>query len=1099
MTSCCRLLAILPLCVLATFLLPAALRADEQLTAGQTDLFEKKIRPILVEHCYDCHSAAAKEVKGGLLVDSRESIRSGGESGPAVVPGKVEPSLLIAAIEHESLEMPPQKKLSAEVIADFVRWVEMGAPDPRDRPATPEAATAAAKAAQYDQRRQWWSLQPVAAPPLPAVANANWPAGTIDRFILARLEESSLAPAERADKLTLARRLSFALTGLAPAWSDVERFVADESPDACERQADRWIASPHFGEQWARHWMDVVRYTDTYGYEWDIPAKGAWRYRDYLVRAFNADVPFDMLVREQIAGDLLPTPRVSPIERINESLLGPMFYQLGEKRHGDSSEFDGIHQEMLDNKVDAFSKAFLGLTVACARCHDHKLDAIHQSEYYAIAGLFMSSRWVTSTVDLPQRHAAFKGELVSIKEKLRPLLADSWREEIAALSVESWRAKRVALGDKEPMLEDPLAPWATLLAAADAGMPIGEAWTKLAEKYRLEREQRVAKNAGHFTLVADFRDGIPAGWSVDGVGLSEIVPRGDFTVALDGDAAIGQILEGGLFTFALSPRLNGAVRTPILQTLEPGHLSFEVCGGDFAARRAVIDNAFLTEKQQYLDQKHVGWIQCETYQGQRERHNYLEFATKTSNPNFPPRVGLGGACSEEQAADPRSWFGITKVVRHSAPVTPVDELTLMMRWFDGEAPASLDDVARRYFAVCLASIDAWAAGKPTDDDVRLLNWLLDSGLLSNKSAGDQAQSIRELVDRYRGVERAMPLPATVNGMADIDPGYDLRLLTRGEYDQFADPVPRGFLQALGSNGAGFGALGSGRLELAERIASADNPLTGRVFVNRAWHWLLGAGIVATPSDFGHVGDTPSHPELLDHLTADFTAHDWSLKRLVRHIVQSETWRQSGHTDPQALAADPANRLWYHFPLRRLEGEAIRDALLAASGRLDHTLGGEPINPPRASVDSQKRLFSGPLDGNGRRSLYTKVTIMEPPKFLALFNQPPPKIPIGARDVTNTPAQALTLLNDPLVSQQAEVWALALVQMPHATIAQRLGQMFRTAYGREPTTDEMNRWAAAIGDIATLNDVPPENVLSSLAVWKEVAHAVFNTKEFIYVR
>jgi hypothetical protein len=1073
--------------------------AEEPLTAEQTEFFEARIRPILVQQCYDCHSAAAKEVKGGLLVDSRESIRAGGESGPAVVPGKVEHSLLIAAIKYEALEMPPQKKLPAEVIADFVRWVEMGAPDPRDKPATPEAASAAAKAAQYDQRRQWWSLQPVVYPPLPDIQSSTWPASPIDCFILARLEGASLAPAERADKTTLARRLSFALTGLPPAWEGVERFVTDDSPDAFERQADRWIASRHFGERWARHWMDVVRYTDTYGYEWDIPAKGAWRYRDYLVRAFNADVPLDQLVREQIAGDLLPSPRINPIEQINESRIGPMFYQLGEKRHGDSSEFDGIHQEMLDNKVDAFSKAFLGLTVACARCHDHKLDAIHQTEYYAIAGLFMSSRWVTNTVDLPERHAAFKSELVSIKERLRPLVAESWRKEIAALTVESWRAQPPAPGGQKTARGDPLACWAALLAAADSQMPIGEVWAELSKKYKSEREQRVAKNAGHFTVVADFREGIPAGWSVDGVGLSEIVPRGDFTVALDGDAAIGQILPGGLFTFALSPRLNGAVRTPILQTLEPGHLSFEVCGGDFAARRAVIDNAFLTEKQQYLNQKHVGWIQCETYQGQRERHNYLEFATKTSNPNFPPRVGLGGACSEEQAADPRSWFGITKVVRHNAPFTPVDELTLMMRWFEGDAPASLEEVAKRYAAICLAGVEAWAAGKATDDDVRLLNWLLDSGLLSNKPAGEQAQATGELVDRYRAVEQAMPLPATVNGMADIDPGYDLKLLNRGEYDQFGEPVPRGYMQALGSNAVGFKVAGSGRLELAERIANADNPLAARVFVNRAWHWLFGTGIVSTPSDFGHVGDVPSHPELLDHLATDFTAHDWSLKRLARRMVQSETWRQSGGTDPTALAADPANRLWHHYPLRRLEGEAIRDALLAASGRLDRAAGGEPVNPPRANEDPQKRLFSGPLDGNGRRSLYTKVTIMEPPKFLALFNQPPPKIPIGGRDVTNTPAQALTLLNDPLVSQQAEVWAQALVRLPHVTIAERLGQMFRTAYGREPTTDELDRWNAAVGDVATLNHVLPENVLSSAAVWKDVAHAVFNTKEFIYVR
>jgi hypothetical protein len=1061
--------------------------------------FEKRIRPVLVEHCYECHSAAAKEVKGGLLVDSREAMRRGGESGPAVVPGSIEKSLIIAALKHETLEMPPMKKLPEAVIADFMKWIELGAPDPRDQPATPEQANELARAAQYEQRKAWWSLAPVSSPTIPEVTRNAWPAGSIDRFILARLEAQSLSPAQRAESVTLARRLSFALTGLPPAPDEVQRLASDPSPDAFERQADRWLASPHFGERWARHWMDVVRYTDTYGYEWDIPAKGAWRYRDYLVRAFNADVSVDQLIREQIAGDLLPSPRINPSEQINESRIGSMFYQMGEKRHGDSSEFDGIHQEMLDNKVDAFSKTFLGLTVACARCHDHKLDAVLQQEYYALAGIFMSSRWVTNTVDLPARHAAVRAELKQIKDKLRPLLAEAWRSDLTALTADSWREKRKALGDKEPPLEDPLAPWWHLLAAADQNMPIAETWTKLAEKYRQQHEERKAKNAGQFAVVADFREGIPQGWSVDGVGLAEVVPPGDFTVALDGDGAVGQILPGGLFTFALSPRLNGAVRTPHLSTVEPGHLSFEVCGGDFAARRAVIDNAFLTEKQQYLNQRHVAWLQCDTYPSQRQRHNYLEFATKTSNPNFPPRVGLGGECSEAQAADPRSWFGITRVVRHQAPFTPADELTRMLRWFEGEPATSLEDAARKYAAACRAAVDEWAEGKPSDDDIKLLNWLLDSGLLTNRRVPPASPQIGGLVDRYRAVERAMPLPWTVNGMADVDPGYDLPLLVRGEYDQFGPSAPRGYLQALGGQSSGFQTPRSGRLELADRIASGDNPLTARVFVNRAWHWLFGTGIVATPSDFGHAGDVPSHPELLDHLASEFISRNWSLKRLVRRIVTSETWRQSGETSAVALAADPANRLVHHFPLRRLEAEAIRDAMLAVSGRLDWAHYGPPIDPHRPSEDSQKRLFSGPLDGLGRRSLYTKITIMEPPKFLALFNQPPPKIPVGARDVTSTPAQALTLLNDPLVSQQAEVWASALVRENHASPQARIEAMFAIALGRPPTADETSRWTAAAADLAQLHNVTPEELLTSVLVWKDVAHALFNTKEFIYIR
>lgn len=1056
--------------------------------------FEKKIRPVLIEQCYDCHSAAANEVKGGLLVDHRDGLRRGGDSGLAIVPGKPDESLLIAALKHDGLAMPPKKRLPDNVIADFVLWIQQGAVDPRTTPPNPEQAGEAARREQYEQRRQWWSLRPVAPSTPPEVRQHEWPAGEIDRFILARLEAASLAPAQRADSSTLVRRLSFSLTGLPPSPNDVEEFLNDSSPDAWERLVDRTLASPHFGEHWARHWMDVVRYTDTYGYEWDIPAKGAWRYRDYLIRAFNSDVPFDQLVREQLAGDLLASPRINHEEEINESLIGPMFYQMGEKRHGDSSEFDGIHQEMLDNKVDAFSKTFLALTVACARCHDHKLDAVQQREYYALGGMFMSSRWVTNTVDLPARHEPFRKEFREIKAAMRPLLARQWVSDAQALSVDQWRERRRAAGEKELPLENPLAIWRAILTAEETGAPLDQAWDSLVAQYRQEREERRKKNATHFTLVADFRDGVPPGWSVDGAGLRDVTPRGDFTVALDGNEAIGQILLGGLVTCADSPRLNGAVRTPILKTLEPGHLSFEVLGGDFAARRGVIDNAFLTEKQTYLNQKHEAWQLVDTYGGMRQRHNYIEFATKTSNPNFPPRVGLGGACSEEQAADPKSWFGITRVVRHEVPFTPVDELTLPLRFLERDKPRSTADVAAAFAAVARDSIERWAAGDPDDDDVRWLNWLLDEGLLSNRR---DLPEVAKLVDRYRDVERRMPLPWTVNGMADLDPGYDLCLLNRGEYDQARDLVPRGSLLALGSPPDGFRVTGSGRLELAQQIASPENPLTARVFVNRVWHWLFGTGIVATPSDFGHAGDIPSHPELLDRLAADFTSHAWSLKRAVRRMVTSETWRESSQAAEVALAVDPANRLRHHYPLRRLEAESIRDALLATSGRLDEALYGPPIDPHRQNEDPQKRLFSGPLDGLGRRSIYIKLTIMEPPKFLAVFNQPPPKIPTGLRDVTNTPAQALTLLNDPLVKQQAEYWAERLIAEGPSPIELRLATMFRTAMGRPPTSDELAEWTSAAADLARLHGVAAESMMTSRLVWTDLAHALFNTKEFLY--
>lgn len=1098
-----------------------SVRADD---ATGKDFFERRIRPVLVRYCYECHSSAVSEPKGGLRLDSREAARKGGESGAAVVPGRPEESLLISAVKHESLEMPPGERLPEKVVDDLVQWIRRGAADPRDHPV--DSATAANQAweAQYAERRQWWSLQSVRNPDVPDVQDREWPAGSIDRFVLASLEERGLQPAPRTDRRTLARRLSFALTGLPPTNTDVEAFVNDSSADAWQKQVDRLLASPRFGERWARHWMDVVRYTDTYGYEWDIPAKGAWRYRDYLIRAFNDDVPFDRLVREHIAGDLLARPRINETEKINESLLGLMFLQMGEKRHGDSAEFDGIHQEMLDNKIDAFGKAFQAMTLSCARCHDHKLDAVAQTEYYALAGVFMSSRWITNTVDLPSRDAAAKNELKTIKARLRPLLASVWLQDLRNQDLEPLLRQLVRDGKSEETdrsVEDPLHCWQRLQQVADDGLGTSDAWISLAEQYRKEQEERAAKNAAHSDVIADFRQCIPEGWSTDGMGLEDIARCGDLAVSLEEDAFVGRVLHGGLCTDSLSPRMNGAVRTPWLSTLGPGPFSIELSGGDFAATRIIVDNAFLTERQQYIDQKHPTWREIVVPSDLRNRHVYLEVATKTSNPNFPPRVGLGGPCSEEQAADPRSWFAIARVIRHDAGFAPLDELDRFVRLLDSEPPTTLGAAAQRFSAWFCSSVIAWAEDRSTDDDVRLINWLLDRGLLTNRAGNAGHPEIAALVDRYREVEATLSVPWTVNGVADLDAGFDYPLNIRGDYDQLGNPVPRGYLRVIAgpcemrpsfttrtadsdassadSGSAALSTRGSGRRQLANLIADPRNPLTARVFVNRVWHWLFGAGIVRTPDDFGHAGDFPSHPDLLDHLSRRFMDEGWSLKRLVREIVLSETWRQSQHADARAPAMDPANRLLHHYPVRRLEAEAIRDAMLYVSGRLDDALFGAPLDPPRQSEDPQKRLFSGPLDGEGRRSIYTKVTVMEPPRFLAVFNQPKPKIPIGKRDVTTTPAQALTLLNDPFVMDQAEHWAARLVIRQPETAFARVTYMFRRALGRPPTAEESARWVAAVQEMAEFHQVADKGLAHSRATWKDVAHALFNSQEFIYLR
>jgi len=395
--------------------------------------FEKRIRPVLIKHCYECHSAASPEPKGGLRLDSRDFARKGGESGPAIVPGNAEQSLLLEAIQHESFEMPPDTKLPDQVIADFEKWIENGAPDPRDQPPSAEAVAELSWRAILDERRNWWSLKPVVAAEPPAGPTEEKAEHSIDAFVSAKQRKAGITFGNPASARVLARRLSLVLTGLPPAHAEVEQFVEDydNAPDAAyEVLVDRLLDSPHFGEHWARHWMDVVRFAETHGYEWNHEIRDAWRYRDYLIRAFNDDVPYDQLVREHIAGDLLELPRVNEQLGSNESIIGTAFWRFGELGHDNCVEFPEIRFDALDNQIDTLGKAFQGLTISCARCHDHKLDAISTKDYYALVGVLENCTQVVHTIDSPKRIADVVTRTQQLKRELRVELGRKWLGDI---------------------------------------------------------------------------------------------------------------------------------------------------------------------------------------------------------------------------------------------------------------------------------------------------------------------------------------------------------------------------------------------------------------------------------------------------------------------------------------------------------------------------------------------------------------------------------------------------------------------------------------------------------------------------------------------
>ncbi len=1122
--------------LLFTLAAPAARAQD----AG-VEFFERKIRPILVAHCYECHAATATKVRGGLLLDSRAGIRKGGVNGPVLVPGDPDKSPLIQAVRHQGGTKMPKNKLPAALIADLEAWVKMGAPDPRDKGPTPIVAKSWDEIVRV--RRQWWSWQPVKRPSVPTPKQVDWSAGAIDRFLLQAMETKGLTPAKDADPRTLMRRLSLVLTGLPPTEVAVEEFAkawdtaSAKRGETLENLVDRLLASPHFGERWARHWMDVVRFTETHGNEWNYEVHHAWRYRDYLIRAFNDDVPYDQFVREHLAGDLLRDPRFSlpspprgrgaggeGATRFNESIIGTAFYRFGEVNHDDCLGLPSIGYDLVDNQIDTLSKAFQATTIACARCHDHKLDAISTRDYHGLLGILRSSRQVAHTIDAPEVNAQIMRKMRDTKDAIREELANAWLKEFDLTRVID--ALNNVKDDKLPF-ENPLALWRKVAGRLKPNdkATFAPAWNAVAAEYRKERAER-RKHDAQFTTLADFRTHVWPEWQRDGLGLRDDPSKsGDFTIASDG-RVVAALLPAGAYTHAISEKLNGVLRSPVLSS-QHKFISFHVLGERASAVRLVSNNCQLNyANYRYLTKSEPHWITLPIPANADSVRVYAELMTKFDNPKFPDQLGtLGGDKLnyripwEQASKDPRSHFGVTHVVLHDQPAPPKATLAHLDGLIDG--PQSID--ASGFASYCSQRLEkavlAWRKNNATDDDISWLDSFLRCGVLSNRAVA--TPKLEKLTAAYRKLDAELALPRIVPGLADFGPGFEQPIFARGDCLKPGDKAPRRYVEVLlpSPPGRGAGGDGSGRLELANLIASPDNPLTARVMVNRIWHHLFGMGLVRTVDDFGHVGELPSHPELLDYLASEFTANgvrkppgtsnapgglrppfaeSWSIKKLIRAIVLTRAFRLAHTPDAAMLEADPENRLLARYPARRMEAEAIRDALLSTSGRLDRTLFGPSISAYREKEYADRRLFQGPLDGNGRRSIYIRVTLMEPPKFLEVFNFPGGKVCQGRRDVVNTPAQALALLNDPFVHGQAEVWAKRLLERTDDSIVGRLDAMFATALNRPPRADERERFQRFVTRIAELHDVPRDRVLSSPAIWRDVGHAIFNLQEFIAI-
>ncbi len=1066
----------------------------------------------------------------------------------------------------------------------------------------------------------------------------------MDRFILARIEAAGLLPALEADRRIWLRRVYFDLIGLPPTPQQSEQFLADPSQDAYERVVDQLLGSPQFGEKWARHWMDLVRYAETYGHEFDYPIQDSYEYRDYLIRAFNADLPYDQFIREQIAGDLLPQPRRHPDAGFNESIIGTGFWYLHEATHAPTDVL-GNEAGIIDNQINVFGKAFLGLTVACARCHDHKFDAISTADYYALSAYIQSSCRQRYPLDpgrriedatckireLRQQAIASLTDLQSEPQRFRPARYYEVAAELLRRAIQSpsgtainelvledfeqgygnWTVDGEAFGERpatEPI--KPQGPFVGAVGRATASsyggsdhllgsltykpfkiklpyihLRVGGGKKRVGVELRIDgKVVRSAKGSNKEDLIQQVWDVTefegkeatlrifddhqgrwghinvdqivaserppgegpqatpPKEWIAEAAAANDLeLPRLEKWIALlSAPTSDNPIDPGGLLACAARQPADADQLVRRYDDQQRQLEKFRESSVLFADFDSVgLPEGWSTSGQAFCPTGNeiavsIGGAACPapgtvdssllgTMQAGILRSPTFEITTRNihvrmrATANVTVNVvidgyqmarfsGLlfNGTFLKGDATDTKgTWqwksFGgdLQKYLGHKAYLEFIDE---------GPAAVAVDEIRFSDQAAPTQSIDelvvSLAAGGDSLDQLWMqavgdlkasrynsfLAWLLDKDLVS---ISDLSRAAGESLAKAGSIARNLPQPRYVLAMAEgtTENAY---IYVRGSHTNLGQEVPPRFLQALG------GEPGT-RLDLANRIASPDNPLTSRVIVNRVWHHLFGRGIVPTVDDFGPQGQPPSHPELLEWLASGFVANGWSLKDLIRSVVLSQTYRQDSvarpRLDPQRIATvDPTNALLYRMRVRRLPAESIHDAILAVSGRLDPTQFGESIATYRTPfMTGRGARGSGPLDGAGRRSVYLSIyrNFLNP--FMLTFDMPSPFGPQGRRSTSNVPAQALTLMNDPFVIEQAAVWAEKVLARANLTDQERISLMIQESQGVAPSADQIDAFSQFLRQQAD------EYGALDKRAWSDLAHALLNMKSFYYLR
>lgn len=1028
------------LCVTATVvLLPQLASAQSASNPDGLKFFEEKIRPILVQHCYSCHSEEArdkKKLKAELFLDSAEGLLTGGESGPAIVKGTAAKSLLIEALKYEDLQMPPSGKLPDDVIADFVKWIDGGAIDPRRG----KAPANVKREINIAEGKQWWSFQPLKVVVPPEVNHETVIKSPIDRFIVAKQIEHGLTPNRPASKEKLIRRAYFDLIGLPPTPEQVHAFLNDESPSAFERVIDELLANPQYGERWARHWLDVARYAESGGYEFDGFRPGAYHYRDWVIRAFNSDLPYNRFLQMQLAGDKLQPDDYHGASAAGFLVAGPYPGQITAKT------VERIRYDQLDDMLMTIGGSMLGLTLGCARCHDHKYDPLPQQDYYALAASFATT--VHGSKPFDPDPAATQRALDKHRRDHEPLV-DALRQftnEQLPVRFDAWRKAELPKQPDSPRWQifDPVSVDAerSWLKALPNGVIAHDGDIAAGSSVPQRGRRRAAASAEEFRITVHTSQQNITAVRLDAFTDKSLPQRGPGLNA-DGSFQLGEL------KITARPLDEQSKETSVTLKLKPVFAAFE-------DKDQPLQNA--------VDGKPAtAWIVKTT----AKKDNAAVFEIEGGLPGFAAGtalqfeftfrdLGIGRlrlAMSTEP--NPATWAG---------DVTPqhLGEIRALLAAHKNQLPESQRESLSRWFR----AFDAETA--------RVWN------------------AVRDHADKE-------PRPPFTEVYTTIAGGQDVFFLKRGEVDEKQGKADAGYLQVLlrtdgpkplGESVASVAANPATtktapidpRVSLANWISDIDRgagSLAARVIVNRVWQHHFGEGLVTTPNDFGVQGDRPTHPELLEWLAADLVSGGWRLKSLHKQIMLSAAYQQAHEVSPENQKRDPENRfLWHHRP-QRLDAESIRDALLAAGGTLDANMYGSSV-----------------LDNSTRRSIYLRVKRSELIPLMTMFDAPEPTQSVGERISTTVPTQALTLMNSPFVRQQAEKLAQRLRSSNDMTLTASVDRAYEIVFSRKPTESERTRMVAFIEQQKSA--VEGDAAANADRALAEFCHVLLCLNEFIYI-